>query len=64
MKAILILTNFALSFIGLCIDPHSAPFYAPIIGVAWFMSACYLLQRAHKNGTMDRVNEIMKINEL
>lgn len=64
MKAFLILLNFSMSFIGLCIKATNGSIIVPIIGAAWFFSACYILTRAHRNGTMDRVNEIMKLNEL
>lgn len=64
MKATLIIINFALSFIGLCIDTSTGSIIPPLIGVAWFCSSCYILYRADKSGTMDRLKDIMKIDDL
>ena len=64
MKAFCTLLNFALSFIGLCIDWNNGTIIIPLLGLAWFGTSCYLLYSADKSGTMDRVKEIMKIDEL
>ncbi|MDD2636795.1 MAG: hypothetical protein PHW82_14985 [Bacteroidales bacterium] len=64
MKATLIIINFALSFLGLCIDWNNGTVIIPLLGLAWFCTSCYLLYRADKTGTMDRVKEIMKIDDL
>ncbi len=55
MKAIIILANFALSFIGLCLG---------FVGLIWFLASCAILIRADKAGAMDKVNNFLKINDL
>lgn len=63
MKSILILINFALAFIGLCVS-SSTYILIPIIMLAWFFWACYILHRAHKSGTMDKLFELLNIEDL
>ena len=55
MKAIAILINFAISFIGLSLG---------IIGLTWFVISCAILIRADRKGTMNKLNERLKINDL
>ncbi|GEM_PF-3022352 len=55
MKAIIILINFALSIIGLCLG---------IIGAIWFIVSCYILIRADRSELMDKLNEKLGINDL
>lgn len=55
MKAVAILINFAISFIGLSLG---------IIGLAWFLISCAILIRADKNGTMDEFNKKTGIDKL
>lgn len=64
IKAILILLNFALSLVGLCVDPAHGPIWASIAGPVWFAGSCVLLIRADKAGTMDKINKQFKIDDL
>lgn len=64
MKAILILINFAFSFIGLCIDIQSSSIIVPLIGAAWFCASCYILYRADKSGTMDKIKDKLNFDNL
>ena len=55
MKAIAILINFAISFIGLSLG---------VIGIAWFLISCAILIRADKKGLMDDLNKKTGIDKL
>jgi hypothetical protein len=48
-RSILIAVNWVFSFCGLCI---TEPFFATMIGVAWFCASCVLLNYADKKGWM------------
>lgn len=64
IKAILILLNFALSLVGLCVDPAHGPIWASIAGYLWFAGSCTLLIRADKKGTMDNLKKQLGFDEL
>lgn len=64
LKAVLILLNFALSFVGLCVDTAHGPIWTSIVGLAWFGGSCALLIRADKKGTMDNLKQLMGFDEL
>lgn len=64
MKSILILINFVLSFLGLCIDTSTGSILPPIIGLVWFCLSCYILIRADKAGTMDKLKEKLNYDNL
>jgi len=55
MKAIIILINFAISFIGLCLG---------FIGIAWFLTSCAILIRADRRGAMDDLNKKLGLDKL
>lgn len=64
MKATLTLINFALSFLGLCVDTQNGSIIIPLLGWAWFCTSCYILYRADKSGTMDKVKEKFDFDNL
>lgn len=55
MKAIIIYINFVLSFVSLSIG---------IVGAIWFLVACVILIRANRNGTMDKLNDKLGLDDL
>jgi hypothetical protein len=64
MKAKLILINWALSFMGLCIDTERSPLWAVLLMVAWFAGSSLLLKYADKKGWMNEIVKRYKIDEL
>jgi len=64
MKAKLILINWMLSFMGLCIDMEHSPLWAVLLMVGWFAGATLLLKYADKRGWMDDIVKRYKLDEL
>ncbi|MDR0864997.1 MAG: hypothetical protein LBO74_08705 [Candidatus Symbiothrix sp.] len=63
MRAYLILINWALSFMGLCIDTEQSPIWAVLLMVAWFFGSTILLIYADKRGWMDDIVKRFKLDE-
>jgi hypothetical protein len=64
MKAKLILINWALSFMGLCIDTEASPFWVVLLCFGWFAGSCFLLKYADKRGWMDKIVKRYKLDEV
>ncbi|MCL2651146.1 MAG: hypothetical protein FWD60_09020 [Candidatus Azobacteroides sp.] len=57
MKTKLVLINWILSFMGLCIDTERSPLWAVLLMFVWFAGSSLLLIYADKRG---RLNDIRK----
>jgi len=64
MKAKLILTNWALSFMGLCIDTERSPLWAVLLMFGWFAGSSLLLWYADRRGWMNGIRKRFKMDEL
>jgi hypothetical protein len=64
MKAKLILINWCLSVMGLCIDTEHSPLWAVLVVVAWFLLSSLLLKYADKKGWMNEIVKRYKLDEL
>lgn len=64
MKAYIILINWCLSFMALSIDTEHSSFVAVMIVFAWFALSTVVLIRAHKRGTLRKIEKRFKIDEL
>ena len=62
MKAKLILINWALSFMGLCVDTEKSPLWAVLVMFSWFAVSSLLLIYADKHGWMDNIRKHLKNN--
>lgn len=64
MNAKLILINWRLSFIGICIDMECSPLWAVLIAFGWFLLSSLLLKYAYKKGWMNQIVKRYKLDEL
>lgn len=64
MRAYIILVNWTLSFMGLCIDTDYSPLWAVLVAFIWFIVSSLLLIFANKRGWMDKIVKRFKIDEL
>ena len=64
MKAKLILINWLLSIMGLCIDTERSPLWAFLLMVAWFAGSSLLLRFADRRGWMNDIRKRYKMDEL
>ena len=64
MKAKIILINWCLSFIGLCIDTEQSPLWAVLVAVGWFCLSSLLLKYADKKGWLNNIVKRYKLDEL
>lgn len=64
MKSNIILVNWILSFISLCIDTEKSSFLAVMIVFVWFLISTVLFLRAQKRGSFKKIEKRFKINEL
>lgn len=62
MKSTLILINWGLSFMGLCIDTECSPLWAVLLMVGWFIGSTLLLNYADKKGWMDVIVKRFKMD--
>ncbi|HBX45527.1 hypothetical protein [Limibacterium fermenti] len=60
MKAKIILFNWSLSIFGLCVDAERSPFWAVMVGFAWFAASTLILIHADRKGTMDNLKRNFK----
>jgi hypothetical protein len=61
MKAKVILINWALSFMGLCV---SEPFWAAMVGAWWFIGSAALFVWADRKGLLDEFVKRHNLDEL
>jgi hypothetical protein len=54
MKAKMILVNWALSFIGLCVDTELTPLWIVMALVAWFIASSGLVLYGDRRGWLDK----------
>ena len=64
MRAYIILINWCLSFMALSIDTEKSHFVAVMIVFTWFTISTMVLIRAHKRGTLRKIEKRFKIDEL
>jgi hypothetical protein len=64
MKAKLILINWMLSFMSLCIDTERSPLWAVLLVAAWFAGSSLLLKYADRRGWMNDICKRLKMDEL
>ncbi len=64
MKSKIILINWILSFMALCIDTEESSLLAVMIVFAWFSVSTILFVRAQNRGSFIKIEKILKIEEL
>jgi hypothetical protein len=64
MRQILIISNWALSFFGLCIDTEYSPFWAVMLMIGWFAASSLLLRYAYRRGWLKDIVERLESMEL
>jgi threonine/homoserine/homoserine lactone efflux protein len=64
MKACIILINWVLSFMGLCIDTEHSPLWAVFVAIGWFALSSWLMIRADRRRWMDKIVKRYKMDEL
>jgi len=64
MKAKLILINWGLSFMGLCVDTERSPMWAVLLMLGWFAGSSLLLVYADRRGWMNGIRKQFKMDEL
>lgn len=64
MKNKIILINWVISFMALCIDTEKSSFIAVMIVFAWFTVSTILFVRAQNRGSLIKIEKILKIEEL
>jgi len=63
MKAKLIVINWTVSFMGLCIDTEHSPLWAVTVAVIWFAASSLLLKYAARKGWTDKIVKHCNTNE-
>lgn len=64
MKAIIILVNWTLSFVGLSVDTETTPLWIVMLLLGWFIGSSLILNYANRRGWMDKIIKYLKIDEL
>ena len=65
MKAILILINWALSFLAiLCLDMDHSSMWIVLFICGWFCGSSVLMNYAEKHGWMEKIEKRFKLDEL
>ena len=64
MKAYLIIGNWVLSFVGLCVDTERTPLVWCLVMFVWFAGSTLLLNYADRKGWMDKVVKRFELDEL
>jgi hypothetical protein len=60
MRAYLIGLNWAMSFIGLCVDMDRSAMWAVFAGFLWFVGSSLLLIHADRKGWMNELKNKLK----
>jgi hypothetical protein len=63
MKAKIILINWVISFMGLCVDTERSPLWAVLLCVGYFFGSCLLLKYADRKGCMDEIMNKLKLED-
>ena len=64
MKAKVILANWLLSFMGLCVDTERSAFLAVMVLFGWFCASQLILIYADRRGWMKQIVKRFKLDEL
>lgn len=64
MKAVIILLNLGLSFIGLTVDTETAPLWIILTLLVWFILSTLLFAYSCRKGWFNEIIKHYKIDEL